>query len=206
MIRINLVDVLKINWRSQSRERKASIVAILILVVVAGFFSYQMWTRAQESAKSVSKVTAPAPAGSDQLRKAAAAIYKSPLASAAYKWAMPSVKAAFKTMPERDQSDYLRILDYASSYLARLKEHYPAEVRYWESLEKGGCFSLNAEQLKVVNPSYCTMLFTRFGPDGKSSSYRKVEAFIFRRVHFDGIGADLMKAWLDGAVNYIRQP
>ena len=142
----------------------------------------------------------------EKLRQSALAIFKSPLATAAYKWAMPSVKAAFKVLAPEDQADYLHILDYASAYLAKFKEHYPVEVRYWESLEKGGCYNLNAEQLQYLNPPECIQLFTWFGPDGKSSPYRKVEAFIFRRVYSDGLGADLMKAWLDGAVNYIRQP
>ncbi len=145
----------------------------------------------------------------EKLREPALAIFKSPLATVAYKWAMPSVKAAFKALAPEDHAEYLKILDYASAYLSRFsKDYYLREVGYLESLKKGECYGLSAEHREFFGgglPS-CVPLFTRFGPDGKRNPYRKVEAFLFRRFHFDGIGADIMKAWLDAGTNYIRQP
>lgn len=135
-----------------------------------------------------------------ELKEPFVAVFKSDLGPTFYQWALPAVKAMFSAMPQGDRDDYLRIIAYASGLLGRYSDHYQYELKYWEWLEKDGCYVWGmAQRESSADFPPCTVMFARVGPDGKTNPYRKVDAFIFRRVHFDGIGADWMKYWVDRA-------
>lgn len=92
-------------------------------------------------------------------------IYKNPrLQKVMWKWASPSLRRAFAKLKKKDQQDYLKIFHYAAQYT--LRHNHPAEKRYYDRLKKAG---------KLRD-------FTSKNRFGKSSDYRKVEAFVYRRV------------------------
>lgn len=142
-------------------------------------------------------------------------IYRSPvLQEKLYVWAMPSVKLAFRDLASNDQNEYRRALEHAKAYL----DHWtPAaqdrEVKYLADLAAGRCGNqtwrrkhglpdlplwLTAQRLP------CTYLFTTYDPLGRNSPYRKVEAFIFRRIRQDGIQVATLKKWATQALRDLR--
>ena len=131
------------------------------------------------------------------------------LRRAAYAWAMPSIREAFRKMPAGQQGEYFRILEHAEGYLQAFD--YAREAEYFDELSRGRC--QNAEWRKVHGMEElpwwhesrnCLLLFTAFDPRGKESPYRKVEAFCFRRFNADGVGPQTQLYWVRRALADLR--
>ncbi len=122
-----------------------------------------------------------------------------------YKLALPSIKKAFRSMLDEDRADYLRILRHTSAYMTKF--NWKRETDYLLSLKRDGreCYSDEWGKKYYQLPSFmttqdsypCEILFTEYGPDGTENPYRKAEAFVFRRVAFDGWNLTEMKRILD---------
>ena len=138
------------------------------------------------------------------------------LREVAYRWAMPSVKIAFRGMPKVDRDTYLEILMEANSYLESFDQ--ARETAYFTSLADNGCkteawqkkyFKLPAGWL--TNPETrdtyygrCESLFSQLSPDGTDNPYRKAEIFIYRRIAQDHWNRGTMKAILDRVITDLR--
>lgn len=98
-------------------------------------------------------------------------------------------------MPKAQQAEYLAAFYYARDYLKTFD--YQAELAYYNRLERGECENTHwADATK----NFCPRLFTRQTPDGRANSYRKLAAFVFRRVHFDHVPTAALKFWLDKVI------
>jgi hypothetical protein len=122
----------------------------------------------------------------------------------AFVWAMPHLNRVWQVLPTADQTNYRLILRHAREYAANFDE--AAEVAYLHRLEQGTCehplrdaSSMTWFQLHVragYPASACTYQFAHSGPDGHETPYRKVEAWVFRRIH-DGMPRERLLRYLD---------
>lgn len=135
-------------------------------------------------------------------------IYRSEaLMERVYTWALPHVTRVRSALPFDDRASYLDIAWHARQYLATFDE--AAEVAYLRRLEQGQCErpltdpSATRWFRDMARPGYppspCTYVFTRRGPDGRDRPYRKVEAWIFRRLH-DEMPRARLQRYLDRVV------
>ncbi|MEY4602376.1 MAG: hypothetical protein RL292_317 [Candidatus Parcubacteria bacterium] len=127
----------------------------------------------------------------------------------AYKWAQPIIKTVFKELESADRRDYLLILDHTSQYLGSF--NLKREQEYYNSVAAvmPKCRMPEWQQRYYKLPRWmipdgkydylrpCEVLFTQFGPDGKENPFRKIEAFIFRRVTADDWSPVTMKKLVD---------
>lgn len=125
--------------------------------------------------------------------------YRSPaLLEATYHWVKPNLEATFLKLPANDRTVYLEILVHAENYLAGFD--YAAERAYLGQLEQGKCSrdekSDGAWYAEYWKQGACTHLFTRKGPDGHETPLRKLQAWIFRRVHTDKVPVEVMLSWV----------
>jgi hypothetical protein len=129
-------------------------------------------------------------------------IYTTPaLREAAYKWAMPSIRDAFRTLPSAGKAEYLRIGIHAREYLDTFNPE--REQVYLDGLNQGKCrnsewragFGLSDMAYNKMG-TRCPAFFTSYDTSGKESPYRKVEAFCFRR-YIDGVDVDTLKILID---------
>lgn len=112
-------------------------------------------------------------------------IYASKTQELIFNWAMPKVKEAFFALPEKNQEIYVRILDYTKKYLENFD--YNKELTYLNNLRK---------ENKEGN-------FTGKDPDGKYNDYRKIDAFVFRRVNNRDLTAKEMLDWTNKIEEYL---
>lgn len=124
-----------------------------------------------------------------------------------YTWALPHVTRVRDALPAADRRSYLEIARHAQAYLRTFDEQ--RELAYLHRLEQGQCAEPITEQAELedlramASPGYptspCTYHFTLEGPDGRDNSFRKVEAWIFRRIH-DGMPRARLQRYVDRVV------
>lgn len=124
----------------------------------------------------------------NRLKKILFSVMKSDhLMTLTYQWLSPYYKETFLKLTPESQQIYLEALTHAQEYL--LTFDYKKELAYLEKIK--------AENLKedpeCADPTYG---FAYSGPDGKTK-FRKVEAFIFRRVHNHDMTVERLKKWAD---------
>lgn len=99
------------------------------------------------------------------------------LRDVAYKWAKPVYIEAFKKIPDDYQRIYIEIGKHAVDYLDDFS--YRKEKRYLKKLRKAN------EEWK----------FTIYAPDGSKPVYRKIEAFIYRRIDHKDMSKKELQEW-----------
>lgn len=125
-----------------------------------------------------------------------------------YLWAMPFVDETWQQLRDSDRIVYRNILRHGQKYLATFD--YEVEVKYLHRLEAGKCTEPSADDgwdkqynSAKFHGSQCTYWFVRVGPDNKENPYRKFEAFLFRRVHQDGMNVEELKYWLNRVIRHL---
>jgi hypothetical protein len=131
-------------------------------------------------------------------------------------WALPFFRESWKRIPEKHRKNYRALAEHSELYIEGFDEG--AERRYLESLKRdyrgsnSGCLSEDWQKryYKLDHPMSgiatgdlgCEGLFARFSMNGDSlGGKRKLEAFIFRRVVFDGVA----RGRLLGAIKLLRK-
>jgi len=93
------------------------------------------------------------------------------LLSILYEWVMPPVKQTFQLLDKRDQIEYMDILNHTIRYTN--KYNHERELNYLTWLQY---------RAKAKNDPSIENLFIERNPSNIISPYRKIEAFVFRRV------------------------
>ena len=103
-----------------------------------------------------------------------------------YRWALPSVRQVFRQLPRKERITYINILRHAKKY-AQSYNHKQEEA-----------------YLRKLKEDYNEYQFAIRGPDDKKDNpYRKVEAFIFRRVR-DGMSIREIRKWIKVGIRDLR--
>ena len=107
-----------------------------------------------------------------------------------YDWCKEECLSEFSKLSPYHQDVYIEIAEHAQDYLNNFS--YARELRYLEEIRLKNSLDTTMTEAILSNPEYYRdMGFTWYGPDG-SSEFRKIECFIFRRVHNNQITVDEM--------------
>lgn len=142
------------------------------------------------------------------------------LTGIAYDWAMPHLRGAWQELPPDAQRIYLGILEHGQRYLSTFS--MKREQAYLAQLQRGVCDppewlrdndsdgvdddgdgQIDEDAGRWDPKRDCERQFVARGPDGEQNPYRKLEAFVFRRVQ-QGVAVADMKLWLDRVIGELR--
>jgi len=136
------------------------------------------------------------------------------LGNLTWKWLKPAMRKGFLLLDEQEQSNIREYLAHAKKTI-RPSNFYSRESNHWQnSLNRKTCdYDFQYNIMSDTSPELKKYIgtaayeFIIFNPSGqKRGEFAKLEIWLFRRIHFDGVKPYQLKRWITRMESISKAP